>query len=326
MQDRSQSRSRLLTPQGVSVVGLVVDALLTAGKIAAGVVFRSQTILADGLHSGSDLITDVAVIAGVRVSQRPPDPSHPYGHRRVSTLVAMFVGAALVAAAAWIARQAILTLRDPPAEAVRASVPFWLALASVPAKEGLFHVTRWVGRRAKNPALVANAWHHRTDALSSLAAAAGLAGVLLGGADWQILDPITALVLAAFLVIVAARIVREAAEELVDRAPGEATLASIESIVAGTRGVRSYHAFRARKIGGQVEMDIHIQVDPELTVREGHDIAGAVKRRVYEADCGVAQAVVHIEPAEPEDNTKPPADSSSEALAKEEAGGRPPTT
>ena len=300
MTDRQSSRMPLLTPQGVTVLGLVVNALLAAGKIAAGVVFRSQAILADGLHSGSDLITDAAVLAGLRVSGRPAAGRHHYGHGRFSTLVAMFVGAALLGAGVWIAYSGIVALREPSGKPVGAGLPFWLAAASVPLKELLYQLTRWVGRRTSNVSLIANAWHHRTDAFSSLAAAAGLAGVYLGGESWRILDPITAIVLAAFLGAIAVRIVHAAAEELVDRAPGEATLRSIARAVAETEGVEDYHAFRARRIGGKVAMDIHVLVNPLLTVQEGHEIASAVQEHVFQADDRVIEAVVHIEPEQSE--------------------------
>jgi len=290
----------LLTGEGVTVLSLAVNGALTAVKVAAGLIFSSQTIIADGLHSGSDLITDVAVLAGLRVSNRPPDQCHRYGHYRISTLVAMLLGAVLMGAAALIAYKALMRLHGPDGQ-LRAAFPFWVAIASVPIKEGLFRLTRLVGKRTRNLSLLANAWHHRTDALSSLAAAVGLAGVLIGGQDWHFLDAVTALLLSAFLLLVAVRIMGSSASELIDRAPDSKTLSVIEAAVARTPGVRGYHAFRARHVGGKVETDIHIQVDPDLTIRSGHEIAGAVKRKVMQADPNVVEVIVHIEPAEPDE-------------------------
>lgn len=283
-------------PRGVTWLGLVVNVLLAGGKIAAGLLCRSQTILADGLHSASDLITDVAVLAGLRVSEKPADVGHHYGHQRANTLAAMFVAALLLAAGAWIVFSAVESLRRP-AGPVRTLVPLALAVVSVVVKEALYRLTRLVGQRTGNVALKANAWHHRTDAFSSLAAAAGLAGVAFGGAEWQFLDPVTAMVLSAFLVAAAGKIMYRSASELMDAAPERRKLASIEAAVAETDGVRSYHAFRARQVGGQVAMDIHVEVDPELTVRRGHDIATEVRRKVMKADAGVVEVIVHIEPA-----------------------------
>lgn len=297
-----KSRPPLLTPKSVTWGSMSVNFLLAAAKILAGFICRSQTILADGLHSGSDLVTDFAVLAGLRVSDRPADQSHHYGHHRVSTLAALFVGAALIGAAAWIAYDAIRAMHNylhrHAYSDIRAGLPFWLAVASVPIKELAFQLTRHVGKRTSNVSLVANAWHHRTDAFAALAAAAGLGGVLIGGQEWRYLDPLTAIVLTAFLVVVAVRIVASSASELIDRAPDAKVLACIEEVVSRTQGVRSYHGFRARQVGGKVAMDIHIQVDPALTVRQGHDIARAVRQRIVESDSRVIEVVVHIEPKE----------------------------
>jgi len=294
---------RMLSPRGVTWLGMWVNALLAVAKIAAGALFVSQTIFADGLHSASDLVTDVAVLAALGVSARPADRGHPYGHRRVATLVALYVGVALLAAAGWIAYSGVVALHGRPRYVV-GLVPLVLALASVAVKEALFRVTRRVARRSQNVALEANAWHHRTDAFSSIVAAAGLTAVALGGAEWAFLDPLAALLLGAFLVAAAVRIIWRSAAELVDSAPADDTLAGIERCVTQTSGVRGYHAFRARRVGGKIVMDIHVQVDPDLTVRQGHDIAGAVRREVMQADRRVVEAVVHIEPADG-DNPEP---------------------
>ncbi|MCK4275675.1 MAG: cation transporter, partial [Phycisphaerae bacterium] len=241
----------LLSGEGITIASITANAALALAKITAGLTCSSQTILADGLHSSSDLVTDAAVLAGLRVSKKPADVSHPYGHRRVGTLVAMLIGAFLLVAAASIVTGAMKTLRDPT-DRMSPTFPFWLAVASVPVKELLFQLTRWVGRRTSNLSLLANAWHHRTDAFTSIAAAAGLGGVLIGGADWFFLDALTAVLLAAFLVVVAVRIISSSASELIDKAPDEKTLERIKSAVSKTDGVRSYHAFRARNVGGKI--------------------------------------------------------------------------
>ncbi|MFW6133187.1 MAG: cation diffusion facilitator family transporter [Planctomycetota bacterium] len=280
----------------VGWLGAGVDAGLTGIKLAVGAAAGSQALIADGLHSASDLVTDAAVLAGLRVSRRPADREHHYGHRRISTLVGLFIGVVLFGAGLWIAYNALASLRVGGAT-VRGTLAFYVALAAVPVKEALYHVTHHVGRRQRDLSLQANAWHHRTDALTSVAAATGLAAATFAGPDWAFVDAVTALVLAAFLLLVSVRIARRSAWELVDSAPSQATVQAIEQAVAATAGVRSYHAFRARQVGGQVEMDIHVQVDPELTVRQGHDIASSVRRRVQDSAPDVAQVVVHVEPA-----------------------------
>lgn len=285
-----------MTPRGVTWLGLAIDCVLAVSKILVGLLLGSRALLADGLHAASDVVTDVVVLAGLRAGDKPPDADHPYGHRRIETLVGMFIGAALLAAAGWIIYDAVATLRGP-AEAGHGVWPFAMALASVPVKEILFRVTRAVGRRTRNITLHANAWHHRTDAFTSIAAAAGLAGAAFGGAKWQFLDPVTALVLASFLIVVGVRIIAAGASELVDRAPGRDVIVNIKQAVVKTRGVVSFHAVRARRIGGRVDMDVHVQVDPTLTVEQGHAIASAVKWQILESQSDVASVVVHIEPA-----------------------------
>lgn len=283
------------TPHGVTWLSLSANVLLSSAKIIVGFLCNSQTIIADGVHSLSDLATDAAVLAGLRVSGKPADTDHHYGHLRVTTLVTMFVGAALLATAAWIAVRALFTLAEPHGP-VRAVLPFWVAVVSIAVKEILYRVTVNVGRRVGDASVVANAWHHRSDSWSSVAAAAGLAGVALGGPGWAFLDHVTAVVLSSFLVVIGARILWESAGELVDRAPDRRTQAAIEAIVATTEGVKGYHAVRARRIGGKVAIDVHILVTPDLTVREGHDVATLVTRRLLECEHNVAEVVVHIEP------------------------------
>jgi cation diffusion facilitator family transporter len=170
-------------------------------------------------------------------------------------------------------------------------------VATIPLKEILFRLTRMVGRREHNPAVLANAWHHRTDAMSSLAATAGLAGAMFAGSEWRMLDGITAAVISAFLLVTAGKLILSGAGELVDRAPDAKQTDRIAAVVAETAGVRSFHAFRARRLGGKVEMDLHVQVDPHLTVAQGHDIAGLVRRRILDVDRTVQEVIVHVEPA-----------------------------
>ena len=287
------------TARRVTLVGLAINVVLTVGKVAAGLVFQSQAILADGLHSASDLVTDLAVLWGLRFSTRPADEDHPFGHLRAATLAAAFVGIMLALAAIWIVVQALWTLHERHSE-VRALVPLAWAVASVVLKEGLFRVTRSVGERERDPSVLANAWHHRTDAFTSIAAAVGLAGVMVGGPPWAFLDHVTAVGLGVYLAYVAIGIVRESATELMDQAPRRQVLDPIERVVAETPGVLGFHAVRARRIAGRVSMDIHVQVDPDLTVRAGHAIATEVERRIRECCRDVVQIVVHVEPSDDE--------------------------
>jgi len=289
-----------MTPSGITWGSFLLNVLLMNAKIIIGLLAGSQALVADGVHRASDFVTDIAVLAGLRMSKKPADGTHHYGHLRINTLAAMFVSGSLLGAAALIIYRAVNSLHGyihgHATGTIQADLPFWLALCSVPMKEGMFRLTRYVGYRTANVSVIANAWHDRADAFASLAAAIGLGGVVLGGSKWQFLDALTAIVLGAFVLVVAFRIAASAANELIDRAPQAATLAKIEKALSETFGVRSFHAFRARELGGKVEMDVHVQVDPTLTVAAGHDIAREVRRRVREADSRVVAVIVHVEP------------------------------
>ncbi len=287
-----------LSPAGVTWLGLAINAVLGIAKIAGGLVFHSQAILADGVHSATDLVTDAAVLTGLKYSDNPADGCHPYGHRRISTLVAMFVGLLLLGAGAWIAVDSLRTLQEQEHSQKSLWLPLLLALGTIPLKEILFRLTRRVGEQSGNLSLKANAWHHRSDCFTSLAAAAGIGGAWIGGPSWAFLDHVTAVLLVGFLAVAAVRIVYESASELIDASPGEDVLEQIHELIDDTPGVEDFHAVRAREVGGQLEMDMHVLVQPNLTVREGHDIATAVKRKLMNSSLSFAEVVVHIEPAE----------------------------
>jgi cation diffusion facilitator family transporter len=282
----------------VTWLGLGINLALAGAKILAGLLFASQAILADGLHSLTDLATDLAMLIALPLGDQPADPKHPYGHRRIFTLVSLFIGLMLLAAAAVIGYQAIRSFQNP-SEHIRGPLPLILAAMTIPLKELLFRLTRRVGRAENNPALLANAWHHRSDAFTSLAAGLGIAGAMFLGPGWAILDGLTAMVLVAFLFVAAGRMILAAGGELIDSAPAPDHIAWLEGIVHGTAEVHGYHALRARNIGGRVEMDLHILVDPEISVRQGHDIARQVRQRICQADASVAEVIVHVEPYDP---------------------------
>jgi cation diffusion facilitator family transporter len=275
---------------------VVTNVLLAGVKLAVGVIGRSQTLVSDGLHSVSDLVTDGAVLAGLHISGRPADQDHHYGHGRVTTLVTMFVGTALLATAIWIVYNAVATYREPHGHPSGA-LPFWIALVSIVPKELLYRVTRRVGLSAGNASVVANAWHHRTDAFTSIAAAAGLAGVAFGGPDWAFLDHITAIVLSTLLGLAAIRFIHDSVSELMDAAPDGGVIGCIEDAISGTPGVRRFHDLRVRRIAGSLMLDVHIHVDPDLSVVAGHDIATEVRERLLSCEFDVAEALVHVEPA-----------------------------
>ncbi len=291
-----------LTPRGVTWLGLWINILLTGLKVSVGLFFASKTILVDGLHSGMDLVSDVGVLAGISYAALPASGKFPYGRRRVGTLMAMTVGLLLVGLSVAVAYRAAVALHHifvhGEIRQLRPLVPFITAILSIGVKEWLFRITHRVAQYHHDMLLEANAWHHRSDAFSSLAAAIGLGGVLIGGMNWQFLDPAFAIVMSALLLLAAGRILIRSARELTDHAPDKAVVASIEQVMAACTGVVEYHAMRARTIGGLVIVDVHVRVNPALTVSQGHDIATTVKRDVLAVNPQVMDVVVHIEPAD----------------------------
>ena len=286
------------TARKITFVGLFINLSLVLGKIISGILCQSQTIIADGFHNLSDLITDFLVIWGLKFSSEPADGEHHFGHRRYSTIVALFLGILLFLAGLWIVVQAVLTLSERYYSEIKPFWPLVWALLSIVCKEWLYRVTKKVGEEIRDPSLVANAWHHRSDALSSIGAATGLTVVMIGGDDYRFVDYVAAGAIGAYLCYIAFGIVRTNARELVDEAPDSKTMERIEQVVRTTGGVKGFHALRARKMGGKVSMDVHVLVDPNMSMREGHEIANAVEARIKQADLDVVHVVVHLEPAD----------------------------
>jgi cation diffusion facilitator family transporter len=280
----------------VTWAGLVVNLLLVALKFVGGILGASQAVVADAVHSLSDCVTDIAVLVGVHYWSQPPDECHPYGHRRIETLVTIAIGLSLGVVGLGLGYNALSTLQaaEPGAPHL---VAFVAALVSLVSKELLYHWTVYVGRRAKSSAAIANAWHHRSDALSSVPAVLAVGGAMLLPA-WSMLDRIGAIVVSLFILHAAWRIVRPALAELVDAGASAKVRARIDALARGVPGVQDVHALRTRYLGGRLQVDLHVLVDPQLTVREGHRIAHAVGKCLRSEGPGVEDVLVHVEPVE----------------------------
>jgi len=275
-------------------VALAVNLCLTAFKFLSGVLGHSQAIVADAVHSLSDLTTDVAVLVGVQFWSAPADEWHPYGHRRIETAVTVVIGAVLAGVGAGLGYQSLTTLKESH-NASPGGIAFIAALVSIVVKEILYRWTARVGRKIKSAAVVANAWHHRSDALSSIPAAVAVAGASFVP-TWAFLDHVGALIVSLFILHAAWVIVKPAAGQLVDVGAPKQDRNEIEAIALETPGVSRIHAVRTRFVGSGLQVDLHILVDGGLSVREGHDIAGAVKRRLKSYGPNVLDVVVHVEP------------------------------
>ncbi len=285
-------------------VGLIVNLILVLIKGITGIIGHSHAVLADAVHSLSDLVTDVALIVGVRFWSAPADDGHPHGHGRIETLVTAAIGVSLAAVAVGLGHDAI---RGPDgryfAPLGQAAAPTTIALigalVSIISKEILYRWTVGVARRCDSPALAANAWHHRSDAISSLPAVLAV-GVALIHPAWAFVDRIGAALVCIFILFTALKIVRPVLAQLADRGAPHQDRVLIESLAMEVPGVSGVHGLRSRySSGSKLQVDLHIEVDGELTVSAGHAIAHAVQSKLMGDGPGVIDVVVHVEPAPP---------------------------
>jgi cation diffusion facilitator family transporter len=281
----------------VTFWGLVVNLALTAMKFIFGFLGASQALVADAVHGLSDSVTDLAVLIGVRYWSAPADEEHPHGHGRLETLITMGIGVALAVVGLGLIWHALSSLH------LRHTMrPGWIAFAaacvSIVGKEALYQWTVHVGRRVRSTALIANAWHHRSDALSSVPVAVAVLGTRIWPA-WGFLDQIATVLVSALILHAAWSITWPALAQLMDAGAAEEQRQAIQGLACQTEGVRAVHAVRTRHIGPGLQVDLHVLVEPELTVRQGHDIAGRVKARLLELGPDVVDVLVHVEPYEP---------------------------
>lgn len=280
----------------VTWVGLWVNLFLAAIKFTAGFYGRSQALVADAIHSLTDLTTDIAVIAGSHYWSRPPDENHPYGHRRLETLVTVFISVVLIAAGIGIGWKAISALQEK-----HAAPPGWIAvfaaLVSIVCKESIYRWTAITGRRVKSAALAANAWHHRTDAFSSIPVLIAVAGARVFP-SWSFLDHVGAVIVSIFILHASTKIICPAISELIDVGAPTETGKKIRDIALKNEGVLQVHDIRTRYISSSILVDLHIVVEGLITVREGHDIADDVKARIIDAIPEVLDVIVHVDPPE----------------------------
>ncbi|HUX14211.1 MAG TPA: cation diffusion facilitator family transporter, partial [Spirochaetia bacterium] len=283
----------------VTAVGSVVNLALTAVKLAAGILGHSQAMIADAVHSLSDFATDIVVIVGVFAGARPKDRSHKYGHGKFETLATTIVGLALVAVGLgilWTGATAIWHFFHGVKLGEPALFPLIMAIVSIITKEVLYRYTMVMAKRLGSQAMVANAWHHRSDALSSIGAGLGIAGAIFLGEHWRILDPIAAIVVSAFVLKVGVEISRRGLNELMEASLDEETERKIFAIVSSVAGVREPHNLRTRALGNNIAVDIHVRVDRDLSVVEGHAIANLVETRLRDTFGSDMHLSVHVEP------------------------------
>lgn len=277
---------------------LGLNAVLGVTKVVGGWVAGSTAVMADGVNSVSDLGTDVAVILGGRLAGKPEDDNHPYGHHKFSSLAALFVSVCVLLVALGLGWFALAALARGGVEAP-GHLAFFLAFGSMVAKELLYRRTQREARRSGSRLLLAQAWNLRSDALCSGVAALGAGAAWALGPRWAIVDPVAAVVLSAFLCVQGWKAFRRTCDDLLDAAPEQAFIDDLREHILPTPGVHAYHAFRVRRVGDVVEVDLHVQVDPTITVVQGHQIAEQVKLNIKARHPEAFRILVHIEPATP---------------------------
>lgn len=293
----AEDRTRKIT--AVTAWGAVSNVALAAAKLAAGVIGHSSAMIADAVHSISDLVSDVIVLVMIRIASRGTDKSHDYGHGKFETLavtavsILLFVvGARLLAAGVGQIRNVFLG----GSIALPGMIAFWAALVSIAVKEILFQWTARVASRYESPAALSNAWHHRTDALSSVASALGIGMAVLLGGKWAILDPIVCCGISIFIFVIAVRMVIPALNELTEASLSEETESEIQDLILSVDGVEDVHALKTRHSGPSIIVEAHLVVDPEMKVVDAHRITVAAERCVRERFGEDTQISFHIEP------------------------------
>lgn len=287
--------ARYQESQKVTWVSIAVNLGLTIAQIAIGLTANAQSLVADGFHSLSDLVADFMVLLANYHSRHPADESHPYGHHRIETAASLALGLLLAATGAAILWSAALRLQHLDEVPAVAPIALYAALAALLAKEGLFRYMLAVAERLRSPMLVANAWHARSDAASSLVVAAGLGGSLLG---YRFLDPVAAIIVGFMILRMGLKFTYEAIQELVDTALTDEEVERIRSTLRATSGVIGLHELRTRRMAHQVLADAHIQVDARISVSEGHRIAEMARRRVLSQHPEVLDVLVHVDAEE----------------------------
>ena len=297
MNDRADRATR------ITWLGIIVNAILMAAKLAAGILGNSQAMIADAAHTFSDFATDFAVLIGIRLSRKPKDDDHAYGHGKYETLAATVVGLALLLTGlklGWDALHTVVGAIGGAPLAAPTQLALWAAVISVISKEILYRKTIAVGRATANDSIIANAWEHRSDAFSSAGAAAGIGAAIFLGDGWAVMDPIAAALVSLLMMKVAFAIVKEQIDNLTERALPEALNQEIETISLSFPDITHPHNLRTRTVGKTVVIDLHVRVNPEMRVADAHAVVSDLERKLRDRFGDDTITTVHIEPVKEE--------------------------
>lgn len=279
----------------ISKLALLVNAFLAAGKILTGILGHSYVLIADGIESTADIFSSFVVWGGLRVAVLPPDENHPYGHGKAEPVAGIIVSLILLVAALLIAIESVHQILTPHRAPAWYTLPVLLAVVAV--KESMFRLASRAGHTLRSTALKSDAWHHRSDALTSAAAFAGISVALLGGPGYETADDWAALMACGVISWNGLRLLRRAVDEIMDVSVPREVVAEVRALAGAVPGVVAIDKCRIRKTGLHLSLDIHVVVDGALSVRRGHDIAHVVKDRLLASPHQINDVTVHIEPA-----------------------------
>lgn len=283
----------------VTWIGSLVNLLLLVFKFVAGILGHSAAMVADAVHSLSDFVTDIVVVLFVRISGKPEDKNHDYGHGKYETLATAIIGFMLLAVGVGMLYNGIKTVVDTingaPLEAPGV-VALIAAAVSILAKEILYRYTVIVGKKVNSEAVVANAWHHRSDAFSSIGTLVGIGGAICLGEKWRILDPIAAIVVSIFIIRVSIVLLKHCMDDLMERSLPEDVEKRISDIILSFEGVTSPHHLRTRRLGSQIAIEVHIRMEGTTSLHDAHEVATAIERRLKEEFGESTHIGIHMEP------------------------------
>jgi cation diffusion facilitator family transporter len=282
----------------ITLTGSVINIFLVALKLIAGFAGNSHAMVADAMHSLSDLFTDFIVLIFVKLSSRPSDCDHAYGHGKFETLATSIVGFILLAVGLAIfydGAKLVAAYFNGNALHEPKMIAFWVALISIASKEALYWWTYMKGKMVKSAAVMANAWHHRTDAFSSVAAAAGIGGAIFLGEKWRVLDPAMAIAVSLFIIIIALKFIKSSVDELLEKSLPPKMQNEIMAVIGSVRGFSDPHALKTRKIGNNIAIEIHLRFPKDMSVEKAHDVATEVEETLKAKYGEGTYVITHIE-------------------------------
>lgn len=283
----------------VTLIGSIVNVILLVFKFIAGILGHSSAMIADAFHSFSDFLSDIVILVFVKISGKPEDGDHAYGHGKYETLASVIVGVMLAFVGVALAYDGILKIisfaNGNPLEMPNYWA-LWAAIISILMKEGLYQYTARIGKKLDSSALIANAWHHRSDSYTSIAALIGIGGAIILGKNWVVLDSLASVIVSFFIIIASFSLMKPALNELLEKSLPENEVKEIGKIVSSYPGVKAYHHLRTRRVGHGRAIEIHVKMSPEITLKEAHDIATGIEREIIQKYGRDTHVGIHMEP------------------------------